>query len=396
MRAVTPVPCPSGPTTLTGGVDEARARSGVPGAVPGPGSRWARRGSDTPVVPPPAAGLGRGQRGWGDVGRLALRILVSVGILGLLLGILPRSELRALVSAFRPGVWIAGLGAYLLLHRISVEKWRLLINAGQVRLTSRHALRCYAMGLSANLFLPSLVGGDVLRAGMAMRATRRRNAVVLGSLLDRGVDVVGLVFLLALGAAVVRESLAARWAALLGGVLIAGIALALTLLILIFRLRLARWPPRLRRPLGRILVAIRLMGRRPLVLLGAALLSMSLQAGMILLNAGMARSIGVAAPLTAWFVAWPLAKLAALVPVSFGGLGVRDAALGALLAPWGVPLAAGVMAGLAWQSFVFVGGVVAGVVGWQLSGPTRGGPGEEASVPPREREDRSPESLTSL
>jgi glycosyltransferase 2 family protein len=36
--------------------------------------------------------------------------------------------------------------------------------------------------------------------------------------------------------------------------------------------------------------------------------------------------------------AWPLAKIAAVVPITQGGIGVREAALVVLLAPFGAPL----------------------------------------------------------
>ena len=81
------------------------------------------------------------------------------------------------------------------------------MNAGRAGLRGPDAVRCYAMGLFANLFLPSLVGGDVLRAGLIMGATRRRAAVILGSLADRGVDVAGLAFLLAIGGWLARDEI---------------------------------------------------------------------------------------------------------------------------------------------------------------------------------------------
>jgi peptidoglycan/LPS O-acetylase OafA/YrhL len=47
-------------------------------------------------------------------------------------------------------------------------------------------------GLFGNIFLPSLVGGDVVRAGMAFLHSRSKSAIVLGSLMDRVQDVLGL------------------------------------------------------------------------------------------------------------------------------------------------------------------------------------------------------------
>ena len=57
---------------------------------------------------------------------------------------------------------------------------------------------------------------------------------------------------------------------------------------------------------------------------------------------------------------WPLAKLLALVPLTLGGLGIREAGLVALLAPFGAPATLAVATGLAWESIIIAGGLVAG------------------------------------
>lgn len=303
--------------------------------------------------------------------RVLVRVAVSATILALLFLILPVEEIRRVASSLRVEVWIPALAAYLLIHRIAVEKWRLLMNAGRAGLRGPDAVRCYATGLFANLFLPSLVGGDVLRAGLIMGATRRRAAVILGSLADRGVDVAGLAFLLAIGGWLARDEISTRsvgelwvvWLVAVAAVLAAGVALV--------RVPLARWPRRTRRTVGRGRVALRHLVRQPAKLVGVTLLSMGVQTSMIALHATVAWSMGVRVPAAGWLVAWPLAKFAALLPISLGGLGVRDVTLAALLAPWGVSLAAGVTVGLAWQTLVFGGGVAAGAAAWAMGGRLR-------------------------
>ena len=53
-----------------------------------------------------------------------------------------------------------------------MAKWRLLVNAAGGGLSFRTAARAYYMGLFGNTFLPSIVGGDVVRAGVALRAAK--------------------------------------------------------------------------------------------------------------------------------------------------------------------------------------------------------------------------------
>ena len=63
-----------------------------------------------------------------------------------------------------------------------------------------------------------------------------------------------------------------------------------------------------------------------------------------------------------WFFAWPLAKLAAVLPLTQGGIGVREAALVGLLAPFGAPGPLVLAAGLVWEGVIVAGGLVAGLV----------------------------------
>ena len=75
--------------------------------------------------------------------------------------------------------------------------------------------------------------------------------------------------------------------------------------------------------------------------------------------------VGVTTALAAWFVAWPLSKLIAVLPISLGGIGVREAALVSLLAPYGAPREAVLASGILWQAVLIVTGL-AGLVVTQL------------------------------
>jgi glycosyltransferase 2 family protein len=169
-------------------------------------------------------------------------------------------------------------------------------------------------------------------------------------------------------------------AALVGLVVI---GLATLLLPLALRHPLRRWPKRLRRRVGRSLVALRRLARAPGPALTALALSLAMQAAFILISAWLGAAVGAHAPLWAWFIAWPLAKVAAMLPVTLGGLGVRDAALAGLLVPWGVPAAYGVVASLAWNAVNIGGALLGGVAGWLLRPVARSATPTSDTQPPR-------------
>jgi uncharacterized membrane protein YbhN (UPF0104 family) len=80
-------------------------------------------------------------------------------------------------------------------------------------------------------------------------------------------------------------------------------------------------------------------------------------------------------PLRVWLFAWPLAKLAAILPLTQGGIGVREAALVALLAPFGAPGPLVLAAGLVWEGIIIAGGSIAGAIALVLrrTGSSRNG-----------------------
>jgi glycosyltransferase 2 family protein len=299
--------------------------------------------------------------------RLLLRVLVSAGVLLLLFRLIPWPEFRDALTRMPTTTWVAVLCGFLAGHLLATAKWRLMVNVGRSGLRGRDAVRCYAAGLFANLCLPSIVGGDVLRAVLAGRATGRMEAVVLGGIADRLLDILALGILILVGGVMVGSALGgdavrtALVAVAIGGVL-GGLLLRRLL-----RVPLASWPRRVRRRLSRTLVALRRAARQPSAVAVALLISLAVQSWFVVLNAWIGWSIGIAVPLGAWFLAWSLAKLAGLLPISLGGLGVRDAALAGILVSFGVPVATGLVASLIWQSVLIAGGLAAGLV-WRALG----------------------------
>jgi hypothetical protein len=59
--------------------------------------------------------------------------------------------------------------------------------------------------------------------------------------------------------------------------------------------------------------------------------------------------------LARWFLAWTGAKLSAVLPISLGGLGVREATLVSVLAVYGAPADRVLAAGILWQGGIVVG-----------------------------------------
>ncbi len=283
-------------------------------------------------------------------------------ILTLLLTYLPLRQVLATIQRIPPAIGLALLGAYLVMHLLGVVKWRLLINLAGADLTFPQAVRCYYWGLFGNIFLPSLVGGDLVRGGMALLFSRSRAAIVLGSLMDRVQDVGGLLGVTIIGVLFLPGSLDYRghktiWtvAALLclGG--LAGLGS-------LFVVPARKFPFKVRRIMVKLRRGVLSMYRRPGRMLFCFFLGVVLQLSQVAVNYWLGQISGLHIVFSLWLFAWPLAKLSALLPVTQGGIGVREVALVSLLAPFGAPPILTAAVGLTFQAIVITGGLIGGIL----------------------------------
>jgi len=284
----------------------------------------------------------------------------SALVLYLLFRLLPGRQVWQTVGLLPAQLWVMVLAGYLGAHCIGVAKWRLMVNLPGAGLNVRQAARCYFAGLFGSLFLPSLIGGDLVRAGLALRLGRSKAGALLGSFLDRIIDFAALALLAGVGALLVPGALDARGrkiflllgaGALLGAVAVAGV---------IALLPVGRFSFRMRRRVVRLRRAGRSMAGQPLAMLRALSMAMVAQLVFIELSVLLAKACGLYLPFRVWLFVWPLAKLSATLPITQGGIGVREAALAALLVPFGAPAVLTVAAGLAWEAIVVSGALVAG------------------------------------
>jgi uncharacterized protein (TIRG00374 family) len=294
---------------------------------------------------------------------MVLRWIAGVAILAVMLHFLPLATVRSAIAQIPAWFFVTVLLGYLLAHALGIAKWRMVVNAAGAELDFATSAQCYLGGLFGTLFLPSIVGGDVIRLAVGLRRSPRPAAVLAGNMVDRVLDVTAQAGLVLLGlallpGAVPKNLQATAHKALL--VSIAGIVVLVALSILLHRALLQGHSIRFRRRLARLRYALRRVSRRPYMLLFGWLAGTFIQATFLILTARLAVACGLALPLRVWLFAWPLAKLAAILPLTQGGIGVREAALVALLAPFGAAGHRVLAAGLAWEGVIIAGGLIAG------------------------------------
>jgi uncharacterized protein (TIRG00374 family) len=307
-----------------------------------------------------------------------LRWIAGLAVLGVLLYFLPLATVRKAIAQIPAWLFLAALAGYLLAHTLGIVKWRMVVNAAGAELDFATSAQCYLGGLFGTLFLPSIVGGDVIRLAVGLQRSPRPAAVLAGNVLDRFLDVAAQSGLALLGLILLPGSLpenlrhTARKALL---VCAASIVVLAALTIFSHKALLAGRSVRFRRRLARLRHALRSISRQPNKLLLGWLVGTLIQSTFLLLTARLAVACGLVLPLRLWLLAWPLAKLAALLPLTQGGIGVREAALVALLTPFGAPSHLVLAAGLVWESVIIAGGLLSGGVAFLLRRAASSRPG---------------------
>jgi uncharacterized protein (TIRG00374 family) len=316
-----------------------------------------------------------------------LRLVVSLAALVVIFQLVPIAQVWAEARRVAPTMWLGALGLFLLGHAAAAAKWRLLIGPG---VSFRQAFRAHLAGLAANLCLPGLAGGDVVRAGLVFRTAEDGSRLVVGSIADRLLDVFGLLILAWVGAVVALRQLPGDYA-MLRGLLVAsvvGLALIFPVSLFLDRSRERRaFGGSLPRPLARAVSATASLARRPRRLVLCLAISLAVQTMFVGINIALAAAVQLDAPVAAWFFAWSTAKIVAIAPVSLGGLGVREAAMAHILSTFGADPAQVVAIGLIWQTLLFASGLI-GVLAQVVWKPD---PAKAAATAARgAREERTP------
>lgn len=293
--------------------------------------------------------------------RWAVRAAGSAVVLAMLFWFLPRDAILQGIMRVPATLFPAVVPLFLLGHAVTAAKWWWLMDRG---IPFGTALQAHFAGLAANLFLPGAAGGDAVRAGFAQVHLRDGARVAAAAVADRLIDTLGLACLSLIGLAMLNGRSGgagqAAQAAVIVLVLIGVAVFAFPGILVRLWTRFPNLPAR--GLVQRVAAAFGSLGRRPLLLAGTLLVSMAVQLLFIGLSIRLAEAVGVDQPLAVWIFAWPLAKIIAVLPISLGGLGVREATLAALMAPFGADSAQVVASGLVWQAVLYVSGAIGALV----------------------------------
>jgi uncharacterized protein (TIRG00374 family) len=262
---------------------------------------------------------------------LVTKIGVSLALLAYLLRTTDLGALLARVRGGDPLLLVLAALLYCAMTALAMWRWRVLISAQGYEAPMRHISASYLVASFFNNFLPSNIGGDVIRVRDSSRLTGSKTASLVIIAADRILGFGALYLLAALafiaGGPPVRHLAGAR-------VLLVGLGVLFALLAYIYfragtarafvtRSGLARleW---LRERFEVVQGAVHVYRQDLGAILRAFAASVALQALFIYYYYAIAGCLRIRLPLSACFLMVPLCTLVQTVPISFNGWGIRE------------------------------------------------------------------------
>jgi uncharacterized protein (TIRG00374 family) len=279
-------------------------------------------------------------------------------ISGLLLWILFRrmnpERMADALAQIRWEFFLLALALYLSGQLLSALRWQVLLRPLGLAVSYARLVALYLLGMFFNFFLPTVIGGDAVKAYYLARETQDSVRALASVFMDRNTGL-GALLLIAFGAAAIGHvSLSERALVVpLGGVLLVYLLLNL-LLFAEAPYRACLWLLRVVRLRSAVGVVTRAHAalvayRSSPASIGKALgLSFVFHLLLIGLNYANARALGVALDILALSVFIPIISLLSMLPITMYGLGVREYAFVVLFSSVGLPREASLLLALLW------------------------------------------------
>jgi glycosyltransferase 2 family protein len=289
-----------------------------------------------------------------SVGKI-LRFAVSAALLGWLAWRTDWASLGHALAHAHFVLWWAALGLYLLTQAASGLRWQMLSRPLGFNRTFVDYTRMYFVGMFFNLFLPTSVGGDVMRAWQLRSGDDRKIHALLSVFIDRAS---GLFVLLCLGLAGVlaspvplpdsiRRAVYITAACAVAGAISVGIA---TLLGRRFE------------KMQKLSAVMNVYLKNPGLAINTTLLSLVIQAANVAVLWILSLALNLEVPAGYYVVAVPMITLMTVLPISLNGIGVREGGMILFLGPLGVSDAAAVSLAVLWFMVFTAASLLGGIV----------------------------------
>lgn len=251
---------------------------------------------------------------------LAIRIAISLCAIIILFWLMRGKMAGIFVTLKQVQIWLFMLSFLILLSTVAIISFRLkkVFMVQGINFSLNELIRLTFIGFFFNNFLPTSVGGDVVKAYYASKATEKKFESFTSVFVDRVIGFFSFVLIASIALIFVGGSIknsACKWAILL---MLCG---AIIFVILILNKAVAKRFAKLRK----LYSAINSYKNHKKIVWQALCLSMASQSVSIFGIYFLARSLLISAPLKNFFLFMPIVFAVSMFP-SLNGLGIREGA----------------------------------------------------------------------
>lgn len=297
---------------------------------------------------------------------LRFRILITAGLLFLLSAWVDLGEIKALIVNLRPVPLLMSVFLAISSIVLSAYKWKLLLDARGYHLTMLTLTKIYFVGLFMNNFLPSSIGGDVMRIYQVGKKTGQLSESAASVVLERLLATIGLALLAVMAMLPNFQLLGNFSVAILLFLVLSFIVVYLlvnpTILQPLTKLSWSWWQKALVkiREVGGIIKSFRDNRGEVLKVIGY---SMLFQLMVVLINYYALQALSIT-KVSLWQCALviPIISAVSMLPVSINGLGIREASYVVLFAPFGIKASQAITLSMLFFIVVLVVSLIGGLL----------------------------------
>lgn len=293
---------------------------------------------------------------------LLIRIALSFGLLVWVFGKIDLQHTLEVVRGADMGYLAWAFIVFFVINIVILFRWKVFVAALNLDTPFWNMIQWFYIGIFCNLFLPSAVGGDVIKVIGLSRIVGQRPKVFASVVLDRLSGFAGIVIVAAIMFMVGYEHIPDRS---VGGSIIMMTLVSLAISIVLFSHRIYsfccklfnRWPP-VKESLMNVHYDIALMKGKVGEGIFNIVLSCLAQVLLAYVYYVVAKALNQNVEFIYFLIFSPLICVATALP-SIGGLGVREMGWAFLLAKVGVP--EGIAVSISLINFLFM--VLVGLIG---------------------------------
>ncbi len=301
--------------------------------------------------------------------KILVRLVVSAALLYFVLRSIDLAALWERVQGMNPAWMALALASFVFMQMVSVWRWHRLLRAQHIEVTTRTLRESIWVSLFFNNFLPSNIGGDVVRIADTAGPAGSKTLATTVVLVDRVLGLTALIVVATVGA--FAASLVgihvpgARWLWIIAA---AGIATAVPIIAIPALTAYLLRPLRLlKRPwvderVQRLEDAIVRFRAAPSALVGAFAGALVVQATMVAFYLLTAKGLAVPLPILLGAVLIPVSLVMQMAPLSINGFGVREAVFAFFFRRFGLPIDAAVALSLVSTGLVMGLSLVGGMM----------------------------------